>query len=261
MMRARVRGIGVRGPGLNGWPECAAILRGAAGYTPAPTVLTPPQLLPPAERRRSTASVKLALTCGWEAVQAARVDPAQLPSVFSSSGSDGRVCHEICESLAGPREVSPTHFHNSVHNAPSGYWSIATGAMRAGNVLCAYDASFAAGLLEALVQCVTGAEPVLLVSYDTPYPSPLHEKRPLADAFGVALVLAPDHVDADGMCIRVELREAAPSRMRAAALDALRENVPAARALSLLERLALGETGGIVLPYLAPRHLAVTIDA
>ncbi len=261
MIRARVRGIGACGPGLSSWPQCTAVLRGEVDYTPARTELPALQLLPPAERRRTTASVKLALACALEAVQAAHADPAQLLSVFCSSGADPQVCHELCESLAGPgREVSPTHFHNSVHNAAAGYWSIATGAMRASNVLCAYDASFAAGLLEAVVQCASCTEPVLLVSYDTPYPPPLHEKRPIADAFGVALLLVPDGADAHGMRIGVELREATPSRMHAASLDALRENIPAARALPLLERLAGVGEGAVILPYLAPRHLAVTID-
>ena len=40
---------------------------------------------------------------------------------------NGQVIHEICEALAtDEREVSPTRFHNSVHNASAGYWGIAT---------------------------------------------------------------------------------------------------------------------------------------
>ncbi len=89
------------------------------------------------------------------------------------------------------REMSPTRFSNSVHNAAAGYWSIATGAKRESNVLCAFDASFCAGLLEALAQVVVEGEPVLLVAYDTEYPEPLHAKRPVPDAFGAALVLTP----------------------------------------------------------------------
>ena len=89
------------------------------------------------------------------------------------------------------RELSPTRFSNSVHNAPAGYWSIATGAKRESNVLCAFDASFCAGLLEALAHVVVEEQPVLLVAYDTDYPEPLHAKRPIPDAFGAAFVLTP----------------------------------------------------------------------
>ena len=97
--------------------------------------------------------VKLALAAGLEATRQAGADPAQLPAIFTSSGGDGQNCHEICQALASAeRQLSPTRFHNSVHNAAAGYWSIATGATPASNALCAYDASFAAGLLEALTQ-------------------------------------------------------------------------------------------------------------
>src|SRR6185437_4923435 len=101
-------------------------------------------------------------------------------------------CNEICMTLAsGERQLSPTRFHNSVHNAASGYWSIAAAATSASSVLCAYDASFGAGLLEALTQVVVDRTSVLLVAYDAGYPEPLRAARPIPDAFGVAMVLGP----------------------------------------------------------------------
>ena len=48
--------------------------------------------------------------------------------------------------------VSPTRFHNSVHNAAAGYWTIGAGAMQPATAISAFDASFAQGLLEAMVQ-------------------------------------------------------------------------------------------------------------
>ena len=47
------------------------------------------------------------------------------------------------------RELSPTRFHNSVHNAPAGYWSIATQSREPSTSLCRDDESFQAALLEA----------------------------------------------------------------------------------------------------------------
>ncbi|TLY67204.1 MAG: beta-ketoacyl synthase chain length factor, partial [Gammaproteobacteria bacterium] len=165
------------------------------GETPcvhAPTRLPPLQCLPSAERRRTGAVVRLALTVGHEATERAGVDAARLPAVFTSSGGDGENCHEICQVLASAdRQLSPTRFHNSVHNAAAGYWGIATGATAASNALCAYDASFGAGLLEALTQVVVEGTAVLLVAYDASYPEPMRSARPIADAFGVALVLSP----------------------------------------------------------------------
>jgi hypothetical protein len=191
-LSACVRGIGLLGPGLDDWLSGASVLAGVTPYTSRATVLPVPAALPAAERRRTGAVVRLALAIGFEASSRAGANPAELPTVFSSSGGDGSNCHEICQTLAtGDRQLSPTRFHNSVHNAASGYWSIAVGATPASNVLCAYDATFGAALLEALTQVVVDRTPVLLVAYDSAYPEPLHGVRPIPDAFGVAMVLAP----------------------------------------------------------------------
>ena len=125
-LSAYVRGIGLLGPGLDDWASAASVLAGIAPYTPRATVLPPPAALPPAERRRTGAVVRLALAIGFEAISRAGVAASELPTIFSSSGGDGANCHEICVTLAsGDRQLSPTRFHNSVHNAASGYWSIA----------------------------------------------------------------------------------------------------------------------------------------
>ena len=64
-------------------------------------------------------------------------------------------------------------------------------------MLCAYDGSFAAGLLEAVAQAVVEDRPVLLIAYDTDYPEPLFGARPLPDTFGVALLVSPRPGSAD----------------------------------------------------------------
>jgi len=191
-LTARIEGIGLIGPGLDSWTTSTALLEGRSPYIPQPTVLPTPDGLPPAERRRLGRVVKLALGVGLQATSKAGVDPATLPSVFASSGGDGNNCHEICEALShDERLISPTRFHNSVHNAAAGYWSIATGSKAASNAVSAFDASFAAGLLEAVTQVVVDHTRVLLVAYDAQYPPPLFTKRPIPDAFGVGFVLAP----------------------------------------------------------------------
>src|ERR1035437_11049086 len=122
--------MGLLGPGLTDWLTSQAVLSGQQPYQPHKPVLPSPALLPAAERRRSSAIVKLTLAAGLEAIKAAGLDAASLPSVFSASGGDGETCHVICEMLASDdRQISPTRFHNSVHHVAAGYWSIATGAM------------------------------------------------------------------------------------------------------------------------------------
>lgn len=263
---AQVAGIGVLGPGLAGWAQARAVLRGELAYVSQPCVLPVPQILPPAERRRATAVIKLTLATGLEATAAAGLDAAELATVFTSSGGDGRNCHEICAALASSdRLISPTRFHNSVHNAASGYWGIATGAMAPSAALCAFDASFAAGLLDALVQVAVSSAPVLLLAYDSPYPEPLHAARPIPDNFAVALALTPDS-GARGRA-RLVIDPAAlfckepAARMGDAALEALRHAIPAARALPLLRALALGAPSRVVLDHLPGQQLALELAA
>jgi hypothetical protein len=259
-LEAFVQGVGVLGPGFSSWADAAAVLAGRLEYAPQPTMLPMPALLPPTERRRTGRVVKLALAIASEAVGNAGATPGQLRSVFSSSGGDGHNCHEICQALASEtREISPTRFSNSVHNASAGYWSIATGATLASTVLCAFDGSFCAGLLEALTQVCVDRAPVLLVAYDTEYPEPLHSKRPVPDAFGIAMVLTPSRDDRSAARLEAALDAGGADVLEDSRLEVLRRGVPAARALPLMRQLALGEAGRVVLEYLDVCSLAVEV--
>jgi hypothetical protein len=260
-LAAYISGIGVLGPGFTDWEQTAAVLSGKLPYQAARTVLQTPALLPPAERRRTGRVVKLALTVALEATQRAGIDPARLASVFASSGGDGHNCHEMCEALAlASREISPTRFANSVHNAASGYWSIATGAKLESNSICAFDASFGAGLLEALTQVCVDDESLLLVAYDTEYPEPINAKRPLQDAFGVAFVLTPERRANSLARVDASLGEDAPDTMTEPALESMRVSIPAARCLPLLRLLACAETGRVVIDYLDVSSAAVWVE-
>ena len=257
---AYVAGIGVLGPGIANWPQAAGILAGHVPFAHAPALLPHPDMLPAAERRRTGRLVKLALAVAAEAVAQADADAARLPSVFTSSGGDGQNSHELCVALAAAgREVSPTRFSNSVHNAAAGYWSIATGSNAASNVLCAHDASFTAGLIEALTQVAVDRQSLLLVAYDTDYPEPLRAKRPVPDAFGAALVLTPGEDSRSLARIEFTLAQQPPTGLGDAQLEALRTSVPAARSLPLLRQLARREPGAVVLEYLDPLHAVVMV--
>jgi len=260
-LAARVRGVGLAGPGLHGWPAAREALAGRAPYVTAPTVLPAPEALPPTERRRAGKCVKLALATGLEAAAAAGLDPASLATVFASSSGDGENCHAICETLASDdRMISPTRFHNSVHNAPAGYWSIATGATASADCIAAFDASFGAGLLEALARLAAEpGNPVMLLAYDAPYPEPLHGARPIPDAFGVALALGSADERAEGPRLTVDLAPSPPARMERAALEALRAAIPAARSLPLLALLASGRPGTVAVAYLDDLALRIEV--
>lgn len=266
-LHACIESIGLIGPGLADWPQAADVLAGRSAYASARTVLPPPAGLPPAERRRTGPIVKTALAVGHEAVAASARDGATLATVFTASGGDGQNCHAICETLAGDdRQLSPTRFHNSVHNAPAGYWSIAARARAASNVLCAHDGSFAAGLLESLCQVAVDGVPALLIACDADYPEPLHAVRPIEDAFGVALVLAPlvppthDDTARRGLAhVAVTLTEAPATTLASPELEALRVGNPAARVLPLLEAIAARRASSVVLDYLPEMRVQIDV--
>jgi Beta-ketoacyl synthase, N-terminal domain len=262
MMRVFVEGIGLAGPGLCGWLPSRAVLAGSEAYQAAATIVTGGDLLPPTERRRTPVPVKLALAVGHEALMNSGRAAESVATVFSSSSGDGATLHEICETLASPaREVSPTRFHNSVHNAAAGYWGISTRSHEASMSLSCYDASFAAGLLETVAQIAVDGIPVTLVAYDEPYPEPLHAARPLAARFGAALVLSASAGANAVAMLEVEFLSGyvAATRMPDPGLETVRYGIPAARSLPLLATLARGAKEEILLDFPPHAHLRVAV--
>jgi hypothetical protein len=260
-LTARIGGVGLVGPGLAGWLASRDALAGGAPYLRAATVVPAPDALPPTERRRAGKCVRLAPAAGTEAARNAGRDPRDLATIFTSSTGDGDNLHAICEQLASDdRLISPTRFHNSVHNAPQGYWGIATGSMHAADSIAAHDASFGAGLLEAIGRLAADpTQPVLLIAYDAPYPEPLNSVRPIADGFAVALALSSMQ-EADGARITVEMRAGSASALGEPALESLRRSIPAARALPLLSLLARGGAGEAAIDYLDGLALHVSVQ-
>jgi len=261
-MQLYVEGVALLGPGLNGWEASRPVLAGELSYRAAALELPSIALLPPNERRRTVKTVKLALALGAEAFAAADRHPAETPTVFTSSGGDGDTIHEILDALASDKPaLSPTRFHNSVHNAPSGYWGIATRSHAASTSLCCHDASFAAGLLEASVQATVDRSPVALIAYDLCYPEPLHSVRPIGATFGAALILAPQPNPAAFARLELELRPSSgPTRdLLPPALEALRCTTPAARSLPLLCALAGHDQKSVAIDYLSGLELALAI--
>lgn len=261
-MKVFIDSVGLLGPGLPGWSESRPILAGLAPYVAAPMPRPAGEMLPALERRRSSPTVRLAVQVAKEALEAAARDANGVATVFASASGDTEIIHHICAGLAeAEREISPMRFHNSVHNAPAGYWGIATGSRQPSTSLSAFDGSFAAGLLEAAIQCHTENLPVLLVAYDLPPPAPLHAARPITDAFACALLLAP--VQSSRSLAGLDLRCAAESlpadgSLPDPSLEYLRQGNPAARVLPLLAALAAGMGGQLYLPYLD--DLSLTLE-
>lgn len=261
MIRAAIHGVGVWGPGLPGWAQARAVLTGAAPWQAEERLPPMPALLAPAERRRAGAAVRLALTVAAEASAAAGLVPGSAAGVFATSNGDGAVVGALLETLASTApQVSPTQFHNSVHNAAAGYWTIATRSHAPITCLSGHDGSFAAGLLRAAAEVCSAGRPVLLVAYDLPVPAPAAVLRGTRFAFATALVLASagELPSAPGGAVGPALAElalafvAAPAIAEQAlpdrpALHDLAAANPAARSLRLLEALAGGSAASLSL--------------
>lgn len=234
----KILGIGAFADGLPDWAAMAAFARGEAGRVEGAPKKPAPSMLPANERRRAPDSVLLALRVAEAACENAGADPAALPSVFTSTHGDLAITDYMCATLASaPTEVSPTKFHNSVHNAASGYWTIGVGCHAPATAISAFDASFAQGLVEAALQIAVDGGPVLLVAYDSPAGGPLQHTSKSEGLFGFALVL--DRADGTGLTLAPRLAPGECTEATGPLIDATARNAmaPAAR---LAHALACG---------------------
>lgn len=191
-LQACIAGVGFWSDGLPSWEAARDFALHGTLTDDAPNRPSP-QLLAPNERRRAPASVAVALEVSMAACTDAGVDPASLPSVFASTHGDLVITDYICATLAqDPQAMSPTRFHNSVHNAAAGYWTIGTGCMQPATAISSYGATFAQGLLEAMSQLAAGADAVLLAAYDTAAIGPLAALSRTRGILGAALILTHD---------------------------------------------------------------------
>lgn len=242
MMPIYLQSLGIAAPGLPNWETARTVLCGEVEYCYKPLQLNAPELLPAAERRRSSDSVRLALRAAAEALPCEQTKVLQPAAIFSSAYGDPVITHKLCEQLSStPPIASPTLFHNSVHNAPAGYWSIATTNPATTTSIAAGERSFSQGLLAAIAQCHSEQRPVLLVCYDLPYPPPLDAKCPVVAPFACALLLSQEMGDILLAQIDLNLEtNGVESRMQNKELESLRCGNPAAHALPLLQAIAQG---------------------
>ena len=260
MIPVFVEAVGLAAPGLPSWQESRATLRGEAVFAAAPLSPHTPAMLPLNERRRATPVVKLAFRAAEDALQGTSLPAANFATVFASSDTELAIMHRICVALAAtPRLISPTDFHNSVHNAAAGYWSIAVGARTASTSISAYDGTFAAGLVEARSQVLVDGCDALLVAFDLPGPEPLYTARSMAHPAAAALVLTRQRTARSMAAMVCNSTSAAETELEEIALERLRLGNPAARALPLLQALALQRFGSVVLPSGLGANLGVEL--
>jgi hypothetical protein len=183
LLAFHIRGWAAWTPGLE---TEAAWRHWATGRAePAEPASFPP--VPMSLRRRISPLGQAALRCAWGLPDAAR---ARVVSA-SRHGEFGRTL-SILESLAKGETVSPADFTLSVHHALVGLLSIAQGNRNGHTAVAAGPDSFGFGFLEAVASLQERpAEPVVLLYYDEPLPSPYEQfdratERPLALALSLS---------------------------------------------------------------------------
>ena len=255
--------------GIGAWSEnfasCEDLFAGleTGGWSAAAALQ--PELIPPRERRRAPQFVKMAVEVMLQACRMAGMEPGRPAAVFASQMSDMDTTDYICRVLAqSPELVSPTRFHNSVHNAAVGYWSIATANRAPANAIAAFEYSVPLALLEAAAQVAAEETPVLMVVQDSAPPAPFDYICPGAHSFAAALLLVPAGSSREPLA-RCRLRTAAAAAGWPALPPGLPEgltNNVSARILPLLQAVGRppGSEAGIAFPLADQLSLELEIN-
>jgi hypothetical protein len=195
MLSVNLVALGAWGDGFASWSDLENLLvnnsvDGADTVAAGPK----PDIIPANERRRAPLPVRLAVETSWQATQAAGMNPQELSCVFVSSYGDTQLTDYMCKELASEnKQLSPTKFHNSVHNAAAGYWTISTGCVKAANSVAGFAESISLALMEAVIQCNFEQQPMLITFFDAPVTQVLQNVLGEGSIFAISMVILPDH--------------------------------------------------------------------
>lgn len=216
------------------WGNTTTTLNSAGGREGGAHTVTP-LTLPPAERRRLTPLASLALSAGERLVSGRSADELEsVPMVYASRNGDGAVLLKLLIAIRDRQPVSPTQFHNSVHNAPAGYWSIGLGARAATTALAAGDDTLEVALAEAGLQATSRNGPVMLLVAQKSFPPELHAARPTSDDFVMGAWCEPEGGSGGWLC------RISPGQNDSSHDLPLAESVPARGREGLAGRRAIG---------------------
>ncbi|MBR0701952.1 beta-ketoacyl synthase chain length factor [Bradyrhizobium diazoefficiens] len=262
MRTAFVEAVAVVGSGLQDWDMAQSALRDPSTYRPGQVMTDGSDTMPPNERRRTTPVIRLVLQVMQQLQSRSTIDLSRSASVFATSWGDLQVIENMMSSLIAPGiPVSPVQFHNMVHNAPAGYWSIGARARSSSTSLTAGDGTFAAGLADA-VACANSHddECVSYVCYEHPGPAVFEDYSPINTPFAVAMLLTAKRTERSSCSVALEICPAMPeTTMEYADLESLRRGNPAARSLPLLQATTRDDAQRVILS-LATGKSSVAID-
>lgn len=186
-----ILGVGAWGAIVRNWNDLQALLNGQPLLDDG-SKGPKPEVIPANERRRAPLPVRLAIEASWQACQQSGFDSTELSSVFVSGLGDTQLTDYMCRALIGDNKaLSPTKFHNSVHNAAAGYWTISTACMRSANSIAGHKRSMPLALLEALIESQAHNTPMLVCFYDAPCSDVLQDLLKNQQPFSAAIVISP----------------------------------------------------------------------
>ena len=244
-MKITLTGIGLWARGLTSLAGFAAASRdGFAALSEAQFEPPKPIAIPSRERRRAGLAINLGVEVAHQACDVSGIDKSSVASVFVSALGDTATTDYMCRKLSGADKLlSPTKFHNSVHNAPACYWAISTDNRAPNTFVGGFLESLGAGLFEASSQAIGADAPVLLVAYDLATAPPLDEVAAIGDTLAMAFVIEPTRqaqLRQTSLAVDAKLRfvgNAVPATApRAAALARLAATNPMGGGLALVER-------------------------
>jgi len=258
----QILGIGAWGSTFQNWNELSDILVGNSEGEEGAAIAPKPEVIPANERRRAPLPVRLAVESSWQATQNAGLDPVELPCVFVSGIGDTQLTDYMCKVLAGENKaLSPTKFHNSVHNAAAGYWTISTGCMQAANSVAGYQESVSLTIMEALIQCQSENKPILLTFYDAPSSEVLKELLKNEESFSTSLVIAPKGWSDKHNNYTASIENQGcewPKLKSTARLENIYSTNPTAKILALLKMVVDVDQKSISLPISAECRITIT---
>ncbi len=245
-----VRGVGFWTTGYaNPKAWCARDLDATASTPEAP-------LLAGALRRRATPLTRMGIEVLQQAARMGDADPTELASVWATAHGEHSMAIGLLEMMQhGEGKLSPTKFHNSVHNTASGYASIATGNRSPSTTLTGGAELVASAIIEAACMLEAWDRDVILVIADEPLLPPFElpdSSVPLA----LSLLLSPRPEGATSVLSRIRRANVDPVALRAPF-----GSLHVAAAVPLIEHIVEQRTGTVALEFAGdPREPVWCLD-
>ena len=240
-LACKLIGIGAWGPGFNNWPELQSQFHKHTSQEFDPPSNPKPSIIPANERRRAPLPVRAAVEVSYQALKQSGLRASDVACVFGSGLGDTEITDYMCSILASEnKQLSPTKFHNSVHNAAAGYWTISSGCMKSANSVAAYRQTAGLSIIEGVTLCGLERTPVLITLFDMAAHAGYKQIFPCRHSLATALLVCPKDFGGDGVLAEINITQVANlqnPQLENPILRTLYQDNPIGQVLSLLDAI------------------------